>query len=367
MSYKHILLVVLVLCSSLGAVGQSKSMDFYENQLDEASRALIQKYTLDYPVNTQLAIAVLTNQDVSFFGLQRTKDSITIVNNQDKVFEIGSITKVFTATLLAQAVEEGKVKLEDTITKCSDFAIKDQQPITLLSLANHTSGLPKLPSNINPFEIDINNPYKNYSAEDLKVLMSKYIQLSSVPGTSYNYSNLGAGILGYLLTIIRGDSYENLLQKYIFNPYEMTQSSTLVPKKDSLVIQGLNAEGLPTPYWTFDVLVGAGGIRSSVNDLSKFAQRQFNDAEKALKLTQQATFTINKNMKIGLGWHIIENNFSDNLIWHNGGTGGFTSSMVLDLNQKKGVIILSNVSSAHPKKQNIDALAFELLKHELNQ
>ena len=110
------------------------------------------------------------------------------------------------------------------------------------------------------------------------------------------------------------------------------------------------------------VLAGAGAILSTVEDLSKFALAQFDKENNELILTQEPTFKVNDNMQIGLGWHILKGETGRELIWHNGGTGGYTSSMGLDIENKNGIIILSNVSAFNEKMGNIDQLLFELIE-----
>lgn len=101
---------------------------------------------------------------------------------------------------------------------------------------------------------------------------------------------------------------------------------------------------------------------SNTEDLSKFALAQFDKNNTKLILTQKPTFKVNENMSVGLGWHILKTENEGELIWHNGGTGGYTSSMALDIDKQNGVIILSNVSAYHKKMTNIDKLCFELIE-----
>ena len=142
----------------------------------------------------------------------------------------------------------------------------------------------------------------------------------------------------------------------------MQNSTADISKIKGDIIRGLNSEGKEVPNWEFSVLAGAGGIFSTVVDLSYFAISQFDDSNKELKLTREKTFEINDNMDIGLGWVILKSQ-SDNLwYWHNGGTGGYSSSMVIEEKSKNGIIILSNVSAFNPNAGNIDKLCFELMK-----
>ena len=143
----------------------------------------------------------------------------------------------------------------------------------------------------------------------------------------------------------------------------MTNSYTSSQNLDKRLIEGLDENGEVVSNWDYDVLFGGGGILSSAEDLVKFVNAQFNPKNKELSLTRKPTFDINEGMKIGLGWHILKTENGFNWVWHNGGTGGYSSSMVLDTENKNCVIILSNVSAFNPKMENIDKLCFELMKN----
>jgi CubicO group peptidase (beta-lactamase class C family) len=262
---------------------------------------------------------------------------------------------------LSNFVVDQKLKLDDKFQDYLDFKINTEKEITFLELANHTSGLPRLPSNLNLFFVDRDNPYKDYDKKKLEDYLTNEIDLNQEPGMKYDYSNLGAGILGFELAAISQSTYESLLQEKIFAKYKMVNSTSKRENIQSELVKGLNPNGKTTPNWDFDVLAGGGAIFSTVEDLSKFALAQFDKENNELTLTQKPTFKVNDNMQIGLGWHILKRKNGGELIWHNGGTGGYTSSMALELENKNGIIILSNVSAFHKKTGNIDQLCFALI------
>jgi CubicO group peptidase (beta-lactamase class C family) len=142
----------------------------------------------------------------------------------------------------------------------------------------------------------------------------------------------------------------------------MTNSTTKRENVEGLIIKGLDESGNKVPNWDLSVLAGSGAMLSTVEDLSKFALAQFDNTNKELKLTRKKTFTINSISDYGLGWEII-NRTSGN-IWykHNGGTGGYSSSLIIDSTNKNGIIILSNVSTYSNKSRIINDLSFELMK-----
>lgn len=316
-----------------------------------------------FPEATQLALAIVRNGELSFAGVMRQGDSLVLVNNQQSVFEIGSITKVFTSTILAQAVVAKGLRLNEPINKHLPFALKAETQITFSQLANHTSGLPRMPSNfqltafMNP-----GNPYKNYTEEKLKEYLMKELKLENEPGLKNNYSNLGAGLLGYTLTQYNGKDFETLLRDQVFSPLGMVHTTTLREQLSGTLIKGLSETGKEVSNWDLSALAGAGGILSTAEDLSKFALAQFDASNRALALTQKETFRINDKMGVGLGWHLLYDSPDATWLWHNGGTGGYTSSMALDVERKNGIILLSNVSAFSRHMKNIDDLCFALMR-----
>lgn len=319
----------------------------------------------DLPNNTQLSIALIQNGKTNYYGIIKVNDTIKPNENQNKIFEIGSITKVFTSTILASLVIDEKLKLTDEINTYYSFPFKNNIKISFESLANHTSGLSRLPENLDLS--NESNPYKNYGKKEIEEYLKNLLKLENEPSKIYSYSNLGAGLLGYTLGLSQKMNFQKLLEKRVFDKYKMKSSYTTSQKLDDRLVKGIDQNGEFVSNWDFDVLFGGGGILSTTEDLVKFANAQFNPKNTELALTRNPTFNKNENMKIGLGWHILKTEKGFNSIWHNGGTGGYSSSMVLDVEKKNGVIILSNVSAFNPKMENIDKLCFELMKQTENQ
>lgn len=321
---------------------------------------IIFKNAKNFPNNTQLSIAVIDNGTATYYGVQIENDKLISVENKDKIFEIGSLTKVFTATVLAQLVTEGKIKLTDKINPLYPFLFKNNTSLSFENLANHTSGLPRLPTNLDVS--DAENPYKNYGAKEIDTYLANQMTLATAENKAYEYSNLGAGLLGHSLGLSQQTSFDQLLSKTIFKPYKMNRSFTSSKNIESQLVKGLDADGEVVSNWDFDVLLGGGGILSTVSDLVLFANAQFDPKNKALSRTQSPTFTINNTMKIGLGWHLLKSKKGNDVIWHNGATAGYSSSMVLDVKNKNGIVILSNVSGLSSQNALIDQLAFALLQ-----
>lgn len=313
-----------------------------------------------FPNNTQIAIAIIKDGKANYYGINKVNDTVSTIDNQKSIFEIGSISKVFTSTLLANSVIDEKINLNDNINSYLKTSFNNDTKITFIDLANHTSGLPRLPSNLDLAKVNPNNPYKDYKEKELEEYLTTHLELSNKG--EYQYSNTGAGLLGYTLSKVENVTYESLLNSKIFSKYDMQNSTTDITAIKGNLVKGLNNEGIEVPNWEFSVLAGAGAIYSTVEDLSQFAISQFDFSNKELKLTRVKSFELNENMDIGLGWHILKSQSENLWYWHNGGTGGYSSSMVIEEKSKNGIIILSNVSAFNPNMGNVDRLCFELMK-----
>ncbi|WP_340153376.1 serine hydrolase [uncultured Marivirga sp.] len=330
------------------------------NVITENQSELIFENSKAFPNQTQVSIAFIKNGKVRYYGIKKTNDTISTVENYKSIFEIGSVSKVFTSTLLANFVLDGKIKLNSHINDYLEIPFYNDLKITFKELANHTSGLPRLPSNLDLEKVDLENPYKEYKEQELQEYLKNNLELFNTG--EYQYSNLGVGLMGYILSEIGNTTYEDLLQAKIFSEYEMQNSTANINKVKGDLVSGINNEGKEIPNWEFSILAGAGGILSTPEDLSKFVVAQFDTSNKALELTRQRTFNINDNMDIGLGWHLLKSQSENIWYWHNGGTGGYSSSVVFDKKTKNGIITLSNVSAFNPNMGNIDKLCFELMK-----
>ncbi len=264
------------------------------------------------------------------------------------VFEIGSITKVFTSILLAAMVERSEVSLSDPISKFLPKTVKtptkDDKAITLLHLATHTSGLPRLPDNLDMKNAD--NPYADYTVEQMYDFLSRY-QLTRGIGEKYEYSNFGAGLLGHILALKAGMDYETLVTKRIGAPLKMSSTGIkLSSEMQDRLAQGHNEVLRPASNWDIPTLAGAGALRSTANDMLLFLAANLGFTKSALTPAMQKTHatknsTGRPNLEIALGWHILKKEGSE-IIWHNGGTGGYRSFLGFDKSKGLGVVVLSN-------------------------
>ncbi len=266
----------------------------------------------------------------------------------DTVYEIGSVTKVFTSLLLADMVEKGEVKPDDPVAKFLPANVKapsrNGRQITLLDLSMQVSGLPRLPDNLKPS--NLTNPYASYDAPKLYDFLSRYT-LTRDPGEKYEYSNLAVGLLGHALALRAGMSYEELLRRRIFEPLGMTSTSiTLSDAQKKRLAPGYNDKLKPVSNWDFDVLAGCGAIRSTANDMLKFVAANLELTDTPLKAAMRRMRSIDRptdipDVKVAMAWHIFTK-FDEQIYWHNGGTYGYRSFVGFNPAKKEGVVVLCN-------------------------
>ncbi len=319
---------------------------------DAVIRATLDKRIIDKK-GKGFAIALLSPDGTVRFvnaGDSGVKDRPAI--DADTIFEIGSITKTFTGTLLAQMVAKGEVSLDGKVRQYAPknlkFREKGAGDITLLQLATHTSGLPRLPMGwamAASFAKDIDNPYKNFSLDNMWNFIAdeKTDTTKTYPSA---YSNLGMGLLGDLLATRAGVPYAQLVKRDILDLLGMTDSGmTTAPNAAPRLAIG-HTEGLAaTSYWEFGSMSGAGGLRSSARDMARYIQAQKTGALAGSEATQTKRAVVNETMDIGLAWHILKRN-DDEIIWHNGGTGGFRSFAGFSKKSGLGIVVLSNTANS---------------------
>ena len=317
---------------------------------DSAIRAII-KERVDSRGSTGIAVGVIGpdgKQRVFTYGSSGTARPI----DGNTVFEIGSITKVFTTAILADMVAKGEVSLDDPVAKhlpaSARVPSRNGRQITLLDLATQSSGLPRMPSNFTPK--DPSNPYADYSAEQALAFLSKY-ELTRDIGTTYEYSNYGMGLLGIALAHRAGMSYEDLVTRRILQPLGMTDTRIgLTPAMRERLALGHDQAGSVVGNWDITGLAAAGALRSTVNDMLKFLAANMDSTSSPLGRILAAThsrrqFASGALMNVGLGWHVRPKPDGE-IVWHNGGTGGYRSFTGFDPGRRTGVVVLTNASTS---------------------
>jgi CubicO group peptidase (beta-lactamase class C family) len=275
------------------------------------------------------------------------------------VFEIGSVTKTFTATLLADAVQANRVALDEPVEKLlPGFTIpaRNGRSITLADLSDQHSGLPRMPSNVVP--ADPANPYADYDAAKLKAFLAGY-KLPRDPGASYEYSNLGEGLLGYALATSAHTDYGTLLHEKIFAPLAMNDSAvTMTDAMRSQLAFGHTDSGKPAKNWDFDTLAGAGAIKSTAHDMLLYLRANMGvdhtPLDGAMHLAQTPRADMDGQDRVGFAW-ITRTTPKGQIVWHNGMTGGYASFVGFTADGTHGVVVLTDAASS------VDDLGFAAL------
>lgn len=271
----------------------------------------------------------------------------------DTPFEIGSVTKVFTGLLLASAVVAGETALDRPLQSLPGWEGIAAPPLTPAQLATHTSGLPRMPGNFAPAEVA--DPYADYAVERLRAAVG---EPRGSPG-SYDYSNLGAGLLGQALADALGGAWPALLRARVTEPLGLTATDTADRAGGAA---GHDADGKGVAAWHFDALAGAGALRSTARDLGRFVELNLAPPEgpagEALRLAQ-ASHAERPGGRMGLGWHIGIADTPE-VRWHNGQTGGFHTFVAFDPERRVGVAVLTN--SATSMVDNLGVALLRLLQ-----
>jgi serine-type D-Ala-D-Ala carboxypeptidase/endopeptidase len=257
------------------------------------------------------------------------------VPDAETIFEIGSVTKVFTSLLLSEMVLDKEVNLNDPIAKYLPASVhvpsRNGKQITLLDLATHHSGLPREPSHPS-----------DYTLEQVYDFLNHY-ELTRDPGAAYEYSNLGAGLLGQILAMRAGTDYETLLRTRITEPLQMNHTA-IHPTEEmkANLIDGYNKDQ-KTPAVPIHVLAPAGAIRSNVDDMLIFLAANMGLIRTPLLPAMKYMLSVRREAssgnKIALGWHILN---GGTLVCHNGGTYGYHAFVGFEPKRKIGIVVLSN-------------------------
>lgn len=335
-------LIVLFICIMSAANAQTpNTMD----KMNKISEIIEHKLAIEKQ-GVGVAVVIIENNKISYLNLGLAKKDPKQLIDSTTLFEIGSISKTFTAMALASMVNEGKVKLTDPVQQYLPtnikLPIKNGKAITFLSLANHSSGLPRLPTNM-PFA-DPLDPYADYTVDMMVEFLNNY-NLPREVGEKSEYSNLGVGLLGHVLALIDNKSYQALINDRVLNQLKMNNTFVELPaEKLQHFSDGHNDQLNSTKHWQLTTLAGAGAIKSSAADMALYLNNNMNQLSlnKDINLSQKITADFDENStKIALAWLKISNkNFQ--YYMHNGGTGGFRSFIGFDKDKQKGIVILAN-------------------------
>ncbi len=288
------------------------------------------------------------------------------------VLEIASLTKVYTSLALSDMHLKGELDLDSPVENYlpSDVHVPSYngKKITLRNLANHTSGLPAYPDNM---DTDAYNPYKGYTQQNMYDFINSYT-LTREPGSKYEYSNTAYGLLGQVLSLKNNSNYETMIMDRVLQPLGLTHTTvSFTPNQINNLVHGHygNKHVESWSYYQQNIMQGGGSLISSIDDQLIFLEANMGlkqtSLESAIQLAQTSTFEYGGTYSnsIALGWTHFNSDGQD-VIWKNGGNGGYSSFMGFTKSNKIGVVILVN-SSLNPEAFSTFS-GFEILK-ELNK
>jgi CubicO group peptidase (beta-lactamase class C family) len=320
-----------------------------------------------------IVVGVIDRRGQRVFGYGDVAVNGAKAPDGDTVFEVGSITKVFTTAVLAQMARDRKLKLDDPVKDYlppeANVPHRNDKDITLLHLATHTSGLPEAPTDIRWHVLlrpgDWHNPYAHYGTKQLYAFLGKY-RLDRDPGDSYEYSNVGLGLLGMALTHrAKAHDYDELIRRAVGGPLGLKDTGVaLSAGQRARFAQGHDEDGEPTAAWDFETMEGFAALRSTANDLLLFLSANLGlkrtKLQAALEDCQKARRdTPDKQVRVGLGWHVLQlQGASDPVICHSGETEGGRAFLGLCKESGVGVVVLSNSNQLGKK---IDLIGLTVL------
>jgi CubicO group peptidase (beta-lactamase class C family) len=295
-----------------------------------------------------LVVGVIDREGDEVYGYGRVSSDTNEPPGGTTLFEVGAVTMVFCTLALADMAQSGEVTLTDQAdqylprdVRMPLFADLPVRTITLLDLATHTSGLPRLPSNFAP--ADPNNPYGDYTVGQMYAFLSTY-KMTQAPGDAYRYSNVGLGLLGHILERHAEQPFEDIVVQRICDPLGMADTRVNLSKdQKKRLAQGHDADGVPARSWHIPALPAVGAFRSTANDLLTFlsANLGFTDTplSEAMAMTHRPERAVNaRGSQVGLGWNIQPGLVT----WHHGQTTGFHAFVGFLKELEIGVVVLTN-------------------------
>ncbi|HEX8549599.1 MAG TPA: serine hydrolase [Cytophagaceae bacterium] len=336
---KAILLVAFILLATLHSINAQLSPDSIEIMIRQE---VVNKRSVG------IAVGIVDSTGRKFYSYGKVRDNSPLKPDSNTLYEIGSITKVFTSLLLADMATKGELKLNDPISKHLPKTVKSPnqngREITLLDLSAHRSGLPRNPDNWHddtPY-----NPLDGYSLDSMYSFISKFKPTRQI-GSKYEYSNYGVGLLGHILSLVARKGFDTLLRERILIPLEMNNTTMGIGSYDRLrLAQGHNVVQRPVPTSNFGATAPCGGLISSVKDLLTLLEANMGLRETTLKPAidlMQLYYgdTDRADLMAGLAW-VHGRDKELGILAHGGGTGGYSTFAVIDTVRKVGVVVLSN-------------------------
>jgi len=343
MKFKYSIPLIIILFATL--IAQAQNYPTHQ----EIAKAL--KKEVKNGRTNSIVVGIIDKGTEDYISYGKPFESKTEVANKETIYEIASITKVFVTTILADLVIKGELSLDDHLIKYLPDSLQFQDEncriITLKHLATHTSGLSSILDK--PDLRKLQDYRKNRSYDNLILALEKY-QLPYSPGTYFDYSNYNMGFLAYIICKVTNKDLETLFQEVICQPFQMQNTTMhLTKEQEEFFATGYIRPGRPTSHAEWGTAeAGAAALRSNAHDLITFIRKLFYEdshLNEAAKLSIIAQFDSTKfyKTKIGLGWFITESKNSLT-VGHGGNVDGFTSLLMYDIINDRGIVVLSNSS-----------------------
>lgn len=342
---------------------------------DKAVQAAFLKYK-DSLNTVGLSIGIYKNGVASFYGYGETKKDNGIAPTKNTFFEIGSVSKTFTTiTALNMLLEKGQTietPIRTYLPSNLPTLARDGIEVNFKHLMTHTSGLSYFPDNfgVGYYTGKLEKEFENYDRNKLFTYLIN-APLRHKPFTTWEYSNAGMGLLGTILELNYSMDYGSILKEKLLKPLQLNDTKTDMAQTDMTRWAVGYAKGQETPYWnSLNAMNGAGVIKSTASDMIKYGLANMNPPNsqlgKAIIQSHNITFlpfTDGGDFKINgrLGWFQFLHSSLPNetFIWHNGGTGGFSSDLFVNENKKSILVLLYNSDTGTPAREDF---RLELLK-----
>jgi D-alanyl-D-alanine-carboxypeptidase/D-alanyl-D-alanine-endopeptidase len=372
---KYLSMVVVLVALSLNGVSPLQAQVVLSTQRSDDVAAIVsqcaEKFFKSAPKAVGLSIGVLKDSKTYTYNYGTIEKGKESPPSADTLYQIASITKTFTGTILAQAVIEKKVKFDDDVRKYldGDYPNLEFQGhfIQLDQLVNHNSGLPfnfpDIPENRPPFSIPVPSATRemlnHYSRKDFLADLHK-VQLKTVPGEKFSYSNTAAVLLSIVLERVYAMPYEEIVKQKIAGPLGMRDTTISVNEpQNGRLARGYDENGVivPGPY---DMLLGAGALKSTVADLLKYASWELAEEDPAVKLSHTPRFILTDNFSVGLNWQMLHSG-PYRRIWQEGNLPGFVSMCMTFPELHMAVIVLANEDDSE-SSHALSVMANEIAK-----
>jgi CubicO group peptidase (beta-lactamase class C family) len=364
MRNKFIFLLFVLFCNLHSIAQAIPNNNPLKTKTDKLVHQYVMKLMTENP-KVGLSIGVYDDGKMSLYHYGTVEKGQAKLPNDRTIYEIASITKTFTGTLLAKAISEKKINLTDDIRKYLQEPYPNLEYegkfISIRDLESHQSGLPRnIPydakmwenPNFDTLPYQINQLEAGYTAKDwLRELHD--IKLTKAPGSiEFEYSNIGTNLIAIALENIYGQSYEQMISEWIFKPLKMTNSKFKMAEVDKTKLaRGYNHKGKEMPYF-LDNARAAGGIKSSLKDMMNYVAFQMNEAHSIPKISHQSIWTNqDKTFSLGLGWQMFSSNKGSRNMFQDGGAYGFSSTITLFPDKNLGFVLLSNESGPNSQTQ----------------